>query len=76
MPLFGLKKLIVLGAQSAVDQATAITALNVLIAAQIVIAESGAGGKNDSSVACVGYSTGVAAGPIFICSVVVSYVTT
>lgn len=71
--IYGIKHIMTLGAQSAVDQATAITALNVLVAAQIVVVEAALSGENSSSVMCMGFSTGVAVGPIFTCAIVLNY---
>lgn len=69
------------GAQSSVDQATAITALNVLIAAEIVIAHTPTGTAGSlpdfTSVQSFGYAaTGaIAVGPLerYCCSIVMTY---
>jgi len=74
---FGVKVIKALAAESTVSLATAITALNVLIAAEIVIVEAFGAGENQSSVTVGGYAQAstVAVGPLnlYSCSIVLSY---
>ncbi len=65
----------VLGAESTVSQATAVTALNVLIAAEQVLAAAG-GETYALDIAGYAATASVAVGPLnsFACSCVVKYV--
>lgn len=58
--------IVAIGAESAVNQATAITALNVILAAEIVTADP-------APVRVDGYSNAVAVGPIYAVSAIIDF---